>query len=103
MTFVDDITGEVADETVRFGFEGAAYEIDLAAGNAAKLREAVAPFVDAARRGRRDHPAKTTARPGRAGREQTQAVREWARKHGHKIADRGRIPGPVMAAFAAAH
>ncbi|MDN5915821.1 MAG: Lsr2 family protein [Pseudonocardia sp.] len=47
---VDDLDGGVADETVSFSFEGAQWEIDLTDAHAAQLREALAPFVGAARR-----------------------------------------------------
>ena len=45
----DDIDGGDADETVRFGLDGKAYEIDLSAANAAKLRGALQPFIDRGR------------------------------------------------------
>ena len=41
----DDLDGSAADETVTFGLDGANYEIDLSAKNAAKLRDALAPYV----------------------------------------------------------
>jgi hypothetical protein len=50
---VDDLTGSAAVETVRFGFSGPEYEIDLSADHAADLRSALAPFVAKARRVRR--------------------------------------------------
>lgn len=46
----DDMDGGPADETVHFGLDGSAYEIDLSSGRAEQLRAAVAPFVTAARR-----------------------------------------------------
>jgi excisionase family DNA binding protein len=47
---VDVLDGGEADETVEFGFEGRNYEIDLSEKNVDKLREAFAPFIQAARR-----------------------------------------------------
>lgn len=47
---VDDLDGSEADETVEFALDGAAYEIDLSATNAEELREALGPYVEAARR-----------------------------------------------------
>jgi hypothetical protein len=32
-------------------------------------------------------------------RERNTAIREWARQHGHKVADRGRIPANVIEAY----
>jgi hypothetical protein len=47
----DDIDGGDADETVRFGLDGRAYEIDLSAENASKLRQALKPYIDKGRSG----------------------------------------------------
>jgi len=41
----DDLDGSVADETVRFGLDGADLEIDLSAKNARSFRAQVAPFI----------------------------------------------------------
>ena len=38
-------------------------------------------------------------RNGRGDREQTQAIREWARTNGHKIGDKGRIPAHILEAY----
>ena len=38
---IDDLNGEVAQETVRFGVDGTEYEIDLTTENAEKLRSAL--------------------------------------------------------------
>ncbi len=100
---VDDLDGEVADETVEFGVDGKNYEIDLSTANAKKLRDALAEFVAAARRagGRRrggGAPAAAARRPS-IDREQNQAIREWARKRGMKVSDRGRIPAEVLEAY----
>lgn len=46
----DDITGEQADETVKFGLDGTGYEIDLTAANAAAMRAALRDFVSSARK-----------------------------------------------------
>ena len=103
VTFVDDLDGSHASETVYFSLEGRPYEIDLSDENAAKLRDGLAPFVAAARRS----PGSRRSRRGRAGdlpppltdRRETAAIREWARQHGHKIAVRGRIPRAVREAY----
>ena len=107
---VDDLDGGTATETVTFGLDGSGYEIDLSSENADKLREVLAPFVGHARRASRVAPAGrpgTPARPARAGaridREQTQAIREWARKNGHKVSERGRIPASIFEAYNSAH
>jgi hypothetical protein len=107
VSLVDDVDGSVASGTVGFGLDGKTYELDLSDKNAARLRDAVAPFVAAARRagGRARRPGGATASTGSTGstprgdREKTTAIREWAREHGHKISDRGRIPRSVLEAY----
>ncbi|GAA3458591.1 MULTISPECIES: histone-like nucleoid-structuring protein Lsr2 [Saccharothrix] len=109
---IDDLDGTAAEngQTVSFGLDGVAYEIDLRPQNADRLRDALAGFVANARRtgGRTRRTAAAGApvrRPGSEVRnkEQTKAIREWARKNGHDLADRGRIPASVIEAFEVAH
>jgi hypothetical protein len=110
--FVDDLDGSDAAGTVTFGLDGRAYEIDLSDDNAAKLRESLASFIAAARKGggsgasgRRAQKMTTHAgpRPQPLDREQTAAIRAWARQNGHQVSERGRIPKTVVEAFQAAH
>jgi hypothetical protein len=102
VSLVDDLNGDSADETVVFGLDGKSYEIDLSAGNADKLRSALAAYVSAARRPggqrRAEAPAAAVKRAP-VDREQNQAIREWARKRGMKISDRGRIPADLLDAY----
>jgi hypothetical protein len=103
VSLIDDLDGDKADETVEFGLDGKNYEIDLSSGNAGKLRDALADYVSAARRpgGRRRSGggATTAARRPAVDREQNQAIRDWARKRGMKVSDRGRIPADVLEAY----
>ena len=96
VTLVDDFDGEgAADETVEFGLDGVSYEIDLSSKNASKLRNDLKQWVNAGRRvgGRRRGRSAGSGR-GRAAidREQSAAIREWARRNGHNVSTRGRIP-----------
>ena len=50
VTLSDDIDGGQAEETVSFGLDGKAYEIDLNAANAKKLRGLLEPYVEAGRK-----------------------------------------------------
>jgi hypothetical protein len=100
---IDDIDQGAAEETVTFGLDGTNYEIDLSAKNAAKLRDALASYVANARRasrssGRQSAPSRR-GRGARGDREQTQAIREWARKNGHKVGEKGRIPAHILDAY----
>lgn len=103
---VDDIDGSEAGESVDFVIDGRSYEIDLSAANSARLREALAPFISAARRTtRRSSSAATSPAPSRpsSDRELNQAIREWALKEGIKISERGRIAANVLEAYHASH
>src|ERR1700750_918878 len=97
-----------ADETVSFSLDGTNYEIDLAEKNAKELRDAFSRYIAAARkvgRGTRSAAGGARARGtgGRMDREQAGAIRDWARKNGHAVSDRGRIPASVVEAYEAAH
>ena len=97
----DDLDGGSADETVAFALDGAALEIDLSSANAAKLRKALAPYVEHARK------ASTSQAPRRirsAGtRKNSTEIREWAKQRGVKVNDRGRIPANIVAEYEAAN
>lgn len=101
---IDDLDQSVAEETVSFGLDGSVYEIDLSAKNAAKLRDSLSGYVASARRsnrggaGRQVTPSRRP-RAARGDREQTHAIREWARKNGHKVGEKGRIPASIMDAY----
>ena len=110
--FVDDLDGSDAAGTVSFAIDGRAYEIDLSEDNAARLRDSLASCVAAARQSGGSAAAgcsapKMTASSGRRpqplDREQTAAIRAWARQNGHQVSDRGRISKTVVDAFQAAH
>ncbi|MBV8996905.1 MAG: Lsr2 family protein [Pseudonocardiales bacterium] len=109
VTLVDDLTGEAAENigTVEFALDGWAYELDLTDENGAKLREALSLYVNAARKigGRRRSGArpsraiKSTSRAANYNRETLKAIREWAKKNGHNVSDRGRLPADVVKAW----
>ncbi|HEX5117150.1 MAG TPA: Lsr2 family protein [Pseudonocardiaceae bacterium] len=97
---IDDVDGGKADETVNFSLDGVDYAIDLSRGNADGLRKTLSEFVQAGRRtgGRATRGGKTQVKPG-GDRAQNQAIREWARRNGHQVSERGRIPADLIAAF----
>jgi hypothetical protein len=108
--FIDDIDGSPAERTFTFAVDGTNYEIDLSADNIAEFKSAIGGFIESARKvkvgtessnGRRTR-RDAASRSGQS-RDQTQAVREWARQHGHNISNRGRIPASVQQAFDQAH
>jgi Lsr2 len=78
--YIDDLDGSEAEGTVRFGLDGTEYEIDLNARHAQALRNALARYVNAARRA---GSSKRLARGGRrapASGLNTTEVREWPRR-----------------------
>jgi hypothetical protein len=98
VTLVDDLDGSEAEEQIEFTVDGRTYEIDLSASNSKKLRDALAPFVAAARRASGGRRPTSAPRPT-VDREQNQAIREWAQQQGMKISERGRIPASVLEAY----
>lgn len=114
VTLVDDLTGEEAEDitTVEFALDGVTYEIDLDDKNSARLRDALAEYVAAARRtggrrsnGRRRSGAGTgtprATSPGGYDRETSKQIREWAKAQGFEVSDRGRVPNNVVEAWEA--
>jgi hypothetical protein len=106
----DDLDEDLpADETVSFSLDGTNYEIDLSEKNAEEMRNAFSRYVQAARKvgrgaGRASGGGRSRATGGgRMDREQAGAIRDWARKNGHQVSDRGRIPASVVEAYEGAH
>jgi hypothetical protein len=109
VTLVDDLTGEAAENisTVEFALDGMAYELDLTDENSAKLHNALAPYVTAARKlgGRRrsgprqGRAVKSSGRGPAYGRQTLKSIREWAKKNGYNVSDRGRLPAEVLQAW----
>jgi hypothetical protein len=93
--FVDDIDGSEAEGTVRFGLDGAEYEIDLSVTHSEELHNVLAPFAAHARK------VGGTRRVARGARRNVSAidthkVREWAREQGIEIKERGRVPANIV-------
>lgn len=128
-TLVDDLDGGDADRTVRFGFDGVDYEIDLAEANIEALGDALGPFLAAARRvsgsrrfGRSSarstrpspsrpagktaesnaRPAAETATTAAKRDSRVSEIRAWAADNGFSVGLRGRIPEAVKQAWAEA-
>jgi len=99
---IDDFDGTPLSgaTTTTFSLNGAHYEIDLGPENAARLAEALEPFIkagrrvsDAGTRGARTAPRRSASRTDLA------AIREWAQANGHQVGDRGRIPAHIIEAY----
>lgn len=95
--------GDIEATTTRsIVLDGIETEIDLCAADGEAFDEAITPWVDAGRRvsGR---TRSRSARPTRGRPERdTKAIRDWARRNGHAVNERGRIPATVVNAYDAA-
>lgn len=96
LVLTDDTDGSEADVTMKFGLDSTQYEIDLSEANAKKLLGTLDPWMKAAR--------KTGGRKGRRGggtngKGEVKAVREWAKKQGLNVSERGRVSAEVRQAY----
>jgi hypothetical protein len=96
--FIDDIDGGEADGTVRFGLDGADYEIDLSVKHSDELRDALREYISHARKvgASRRAAARSGRKPSSA---DTVAIRAWAKENGFDIKERGRVPASVVASY----
>ncbi len=99
VTLTDDIDGKTADETIRFGLDGVDYEIDLRRANAEKLREALRPFQEAARKVTPSRRGRGRGGRAAARRDRSAEIRSWAKRHGLRVSERGRIAADLAAAY----
>ncbi len=101
----DDLDGEelpAGSRSTRFALDGVEYEIDLSAGNARGLAEALAPYIAAGRRVGGTRAAAPRARAKGADAERLAAIRSWAQGAGYTVGDRGRIKAEIVDAYDAA-
>lgn len=102
---VDDLTQQPiedgAGESVRFSLDGVSYTIDLTTDHAEEFRQALSPYVNAARKA--DVAVRAKASSPRAPKGDLKAIREWANANGFTVSSRGRIPAEVQTAYAAAN
>ncbi len=98
----DDIDGTPGAETVQFALDGRAYEIDLSEENAARLREALAPWMASGRRVTARDAGEPRRRAARRS-EDTADIRAWAQANGIPVSSRGRISADLRARYEAAH
>lgn len=101
--FIDDIDGSAAERTFTFAVDGTTYEIDLSSENIAEFKSAIGGFIESARKVKamRNGQRQRGGSPPdlRERRERFNEVREWARKNGYTVSDRGRLSAEVLAAF----
>jgi hypothetical protein len=98
---IDDFDGKSkAEETVFFSLDGVEYEIDLSTKNAGKLRGVFEQWTGAARKvGRIPRGKARAATRTTADKQQTGAIREWAKNNGYNVSSRGRIQADIIEAY----
>lgn len=105
---IDDLDGGAADETIRFGLDGVQYEIDLSRKNADKMRDVLERYVAAGSKSGHAGAViasrvRRVAGRGRSAsasdRDQSRAIREWARGKGITVSGRGRIRQEIVDRF----
>lgn len=102
VVLIDDLNGEVAQETVRFGMGGTEYEIDLTTENADKLRSSLSEYVDKARKargGKKNQGSRQVPPTNGSKHEDTQLIRQWAQNNGYNPSSRGRISQSIVDAY----
>ena len=104
VTVTDDLDGSANAKEVSFSLDGTTWTIDLSAKNRAALEKALKPYIAKATKQGRRRPAASVKRTARrAPRMDLAAVRDWAKRNGHQVSDRGRISAAVQQAYDAAH
>jgi hypothetical protein len=103
---IDDIYQWEASETVRFGVDGSAYEIELSARQASELRSMAGRYISVARRMQsapsRARQQQHQPRPRtQMDREQSRRIRSWAVERGLLASPRDRIPQHVVEEYEA--
>lgn len=105
-TFIEKVTDDLdgspipdgTDSEVSFGLDRIDYVMDLSQANASALREALAPYIAVARPSARSSQKFKTKRR-RNTKEELDAIRNWAREHGHEVSARGPVPKSVTTAY----
>lgn len=87
-------------ETITFGYDGKSYEIDACREHAISIRRQMTQLVERARpvSGRRPPRKRNTA-----ARQLAAEKRDWARRNGFAVNDRGRLPDEAEKAWREQH
>lgn len=114
-TIIDDMTNEELTEDqateLVFGWQNAQYRLDISKLGAAKFEKFITPYVEAGEkiggtRGRPRGVGGAAKRPGTGSgksREELANIREWLKKEGHEVNDRGRIRSELIDLYDQAH
>lgn len=105
---IDDIDGSPATTTIEFGVGGKNYIIDLSEQHAAAFNEALAPYIEHARRARTtkkkaSRKSRSSSEAARAKRQRNAQIRTWALENGVTVSKRGQLNQDAIAAYETAH
>ena len=104
---IDDLDQTPGAREVHFSLDNYEYIVDLNEKNLAELKEVLAKYIEVATplgkvyRATPQRPSvrRRTAAEGPS----TSEMREWAKKNGHEVSDRGRLNQTVIDAYLSAH
>lgn len=104
---IDDLDQTPGAREVHFSLDNYEYVIDLNDKNVEALKAALAPYIEVATPLGKVYRA-TPQRPAsrrRAAAEgpSTAEMREWAKKNGYDVSDRGRLTQEIIDAYLGAH
>jgi nucleoid-associated protein Lsr2 len=101
MMSFDDFDGSTDAQTVRYGYGGHTYEIDLSEEHLKELDQLLSRYIEHSRRVDEVKPERR-GRPDEGARrspEELRAIRQWAREQGLQVSDRGRIAADIVAKY----
>lgn len=106
VTITSDLSQGEDAKTVKFGYKGVNYEIDITDDEDSALEEFLAPYIGAGTRVATPLYAGSTSTVSSRrqygtgpARKDTKHIREWLTDNGTEISDRGRIPKADMARY----
>jgi hypothetical protein len=106
---VDDLDGTEAFRTIRFAFDGRLFEIDLSREHYDSFKHGLTPWMEAGREVSKFSSSKSASgatyspRPPARSRDESVAIREWARSKGMVVPSGGMIKREIVQAYEAAH
>ncbi|MBJ7289530.1 histone-like nucleoid-structuring protein Lsr2 [Williamsia sp.] len=107
ISYTDDLDGEPllpSDiQFVEWTWRGERFVLETSAGNLDAIESGATSFATVLARSREVPPRRLTKARHLSKRSESSSmtIRVWARQNGHRVAERGRIPAAILAAFAA--
>lgn len=95
---MNDLDGEEARKTVRFGLDGIDYDIDLSENEAATLRAILSGYTAKGRRVSGGHGRRPRS-AGQGPADDIPTIRRWAQENGYNPGPRGRLTRSIIDAY----